>query len=875
MEGTARTSGLTSAEAARLERKYGYNEIPELMTVSPLDIFLRQIKGNFLLYLLIGAAILAFFAGDHIAVYTILAIVVVVIGTGFAQEYKAEQAIKFLKGMVIPVSTVIRDGKRRVIQSRNLVPGDVVLLVAGEKIPADCLVLDENELHIDESILTGESKGVEKIVARDLKHYKDENALFMGSLILNGSCTGLVIHTGMNTEFGKIARMISTAEKELPLRAKINKLAKFMIIVAIVFSVLVGLLITIRSYPMSEDSFLEMIVVVIALAVAAFPEGIPVVLTTTLAAGAYQMAKKNAIVNRMSIIETLGETTVICADKTGTLTKGEMTVKKVFYDKKLIDVGGVGYEATGGFLVGKKRIDPRKDKTLSLLLRTSVLCNDAIIEKTGRDEEYNTTGTPTEAALLIMSAKAGVFREDIGGERLAEIPFSSERKSMFVIYPEKNRRTVYGKGAPEVVLTKCEFIMNAGGVKRLTPTVKRRILGVNKRLGRKGYRTLAIVYKSNTGKDDTERGLVFLGLVAMEDPPRQEVADAIAKCGIAGIKVKMITGDNKETAVTIAKRIGIRGEVTDGAELEEMTDEELSDKINNIGVFSRVKPEQKLRIVKALKSAGEVATMTGDGINDAPALKGAHIGVAMGRRGTDVAREASDLILKDDNFSTIVYAISEGRSIFENVRKFITYQLSCNYAELLIIFLAIMIGFPLPLLALQILFMNLVTDDLPAITLGFTRNSESAMLAKPRKNSSIMNKELLVYLLVAGSVMIAGTLGMFAYALYFMHAGIAASRTVALVTLIILEISNAFNFRSFKKLVYRSSIRDNKYLVYASIVSLLATIMIVYSPLNVAFSTVPISIYYWIAAVALAALIVVSVDILKKLLRNRIADRYL
>ena len=552
--------GLIQKEAIRKLKEYGPNEIRELTHISPFQILLRQIKNNFIIYLLFVAALLSFFVGKSITGYAIFGVIIVVILVGFFQEYRAEKAIKALKQMIMPISIVIRNGKEVEIPSREIVPEDLIVLRTGEKVPADCFILEERELRVNESVLTGESQEIKKFEAKNEKDCKKENLIFMGTYVVNGRCIAKVLHTGMNTEFGKIAGMISKAEKELPLQKKVNHMAKYLVFIAIIVSVLTGSIMLIRSAPFSYDLFVDVLIVVIALSVAAFPEGLPVVLISTLASGAYGMAKKNAIVNRMSIIETLGETTVICADKTGTITMGEMTVKEIFFDDKLFDVTGVGYEADGEFIQNNKKIDIQKNIPLNLLLKTAVLCNDAKIERKGTDKEYNIRGTPTEASLLIMSAKAGIFREDLQVIRKEEIPFSSERKMMSVLCKERQGNYIYSKGAPEVLINRCDFIQKGDKIIKLDKKEKEKILNFNKKFALKKFRVLALAYKETASfeKNHFENDLIFLGLVALEDPPREEVKDAIKSCKDAGIEVKMITGDNRETAIEIAKEIGLK-----------------------------------------------------------------------------------------------------------------------------------------------------------------------------------------------------------------------------------------------------------------------------------------------------------------------------
>ncbi|MDO8740042.1 MAG: cation-transporting P-type ATPase [Candidatus Woesearchaeota archaeon] len=861
--------GLTKKEAEKRLEKYGVNELRNISKTTPLKILLRQIKSNFMVYLLTVAMLISFFVGKSVIAYTILVIILMVIFTGFIQEYRSERTISALKDMIVPVSIVIRDGKEQEIQSMNLVPGDMILLRNGEKIPADCLLLEEKELRVNESVLTGESKEVSKKIGSE-KKYIDENLVFMGTYIVNGRCVAKVMHTGMNTQFGKIAGLISSIEKELPLQKKVNKIAKYMVVLAIVISVLTGLIMLSRSAVLNEEAILSVLILVIALAVSAFPEGFPVVLITTLATGAHHMAKKNAIVNRMSIIETLGETTIICSDKTGTITKGEMTVRKVFANNTIYEVTGVGYEGKGDFLHNHKRIDANDETALRDLVYNAVLCNDSIIERTGNDMEFRTIGSPTESALSIMGVKAGLFKEDIKFNRIQEIPFNSERKMMSVLCEINKEKVVYSKGALEYLIKKCKFIQKNRTISKLSEAEKKKILWFDKKMTSNSLRTIAFAYKKvNTfAKDQFEEDLVFSGFAGMEDPAREGVKDAISQCHSAGIKVKMITGDNKETALSIAKEIGLHGKIMEGSELDNLTDDELKKVISVISIFARVKPEHKLRIVKALKSNGEIVTMTGDGVNDAPALKEAHIGIAMGKNGTDVSRSVADLTLKDDNFSTIVSAISEGRTIFKNIRKFSTYQLSCNFAELLILFVGVLLspflGWQIPiLLALQILFMNLVTDNLPAITLGFNPSSNESMMEPPRKNSEILNKKLFILLFFTGSLIAVLVLSSYFLVFNVLGATHEYARTVALFSLIGLEIVSAFNFRSFKKGIFNRGVMVNPYLFYASVISLIATFTIIYSPLNNVFETVPLKIDGLLIAVAISLSLAMIFDVLK------------
>jgi len=862
--------GLQDEEVVKLLKKHGKNEIRDISKVSPLEILLRQIKSNGIIYLLLFAMIISFIVGKYITAWVIAIVIFVVITAGFAQEYRAEKAISSLRKMIMPVTIVIRNGKDEEIPSDGLVPGDIVILRNGERIPADCVILENRDLRVDESILSGESKEIKKTTIKNENDVDDKSRLFMGSFIINGKCTAKITATGMKTQFGKIAGMISKAEKELPLQKKLNVISKYTAIIGIGVAIVTGLITLLQIGDLSQETLVEVMILVIAVSVSAFPESLPVVLITTLSAGAHNMARKNAIVNRMSIIETLGETTIICSDKTGTITKGEMTVKKVIIDQREYNVTGIGYEAKGEFFLGNRKFDVKKDDSLSLLLKASVMCNDSKISRTGEDMIYKPIGSPTEAALLIMSAKNKLFKEDLKYDIEEEIPFSSERKQMTVLVKEGKERTIFSKGALEVVLKKSSHIKKQNGIFRLTDKDRKNILNQNANLTKEAFRTLAVAYKKSEFKD-IESDLVFLGILALEDPPREEIREALYICKKSGIKVKMITGDNKETAMAISREIGLKvDQAIDGHELDSIDDDTLDKIINNITIFARVRPEHKLRIVKILKAQGEIVTMTGDGVNDAPALKEAHIGVAMGINGTDVSRSVADLTLKDDNFATIVDAIKEGRTIFNNIKKFVSYQLSCNSAELLIIFvgvlLAPLLGWAVPLLlAIHILFMNLVTSDLPAVTLGLNDPSKDIMDERYRKNKQILHKGIFQLIFFSGIIMALLTLGSFYLSHNIMNQPIEHSRTTALATLILLEIAGAFNFRSFRQGVFNRSPFVNKYLVYASIISILATLAIVYTPLNRIFSTAPIKLTGWLIPIGTAIILILIFDFMKRL----------
>lgn len=854
--------GLTHAEAESALSRFGKNEISDVNKITPLGILFRQVKKNFVIYLLAFTAIISFLVGKDITAYTILAVITLVVVVGFIQEYRAEAAVSALKRMVNQMSVVIRNGKKEEILSSLIVPGDIVILSSGDKVPADAEILASNELRVDESVLTGESVEVSK--------KSGEDKVFMGTFVVNGRAYVRVGETGMNTRFGKIAGMISDTEKSVPLQDKVNRISKYMVGVAITMSLLTGGLMFFRAESLNPETIVNIVILVIAMSVAAFPEGFPVVLITTLATGASRMAKQNAIVNRMSIIETLGETTIICTDKTGTITKGEMTVRDIYLPGRNIKVTGEGYSTNGSFVDGEFSLRPERGDDLYQLLTASVMCNDASIERTGQAATYRVKGTPTEAALLIMGAKGDIFYNQKLYNRIDEKPFSSERKMMSILAESDKSRNVYAKGAPEVILSRVSHVLKNGKIIKITPKIKRDIIRENKKMTAVSLRTLAVAYKPMSKRKSayTENSLVFIGLVGMEDPPRPEAKAAIQAARDAGIKVKMITGDNKDTARVIAGEVGLVGKIMTGRELDEVGDKELGDVIEDIAVFARVRPEHKLRIVNLLKKRGEIVTMTGDGVNDAPALKGAHIGVAMGKNGTDVSRSVADLTLKDDNFATIIYAVKEGRTIFNNIKKFVSYQLSCNLAELMILFVGVLLaplfGWSVPLLlALHILFMNLVTDNLPAITLGLNRSSNDIMSDKPRKSGNILTRPMFFVMVFNGILMGLVTLIVYYVSYNVTGESVETSRTIALVTLIMLEIASAFNFRSFRYGVLTRSLFVNPYLLWASLISFAATLAILYTPLRNTFETTPLALAEWVVAVMAAVFILVVYDLLK------------
>ncbi len=830
--------GLSDEEAVSRLKKYGANEIKGGKKIKPVDIFFRQFK-NFLVIILIIASIFSVFIGEVVDSAVILLIVVLNAVFGFFQEFKAEKSMEALKNLAPQKSTVVRDGKKMEINSKTLVPGDIVILEQGDKVPTDIRLLEVSELKIDESAMTGESVPVKKTVAScKTATLADMKCIaFMGTVVAYGRATGVVVETGMSTEVGKIAHTVHTAPVEsTPLQKALEKFGKNLgtiILIICTFVVLTGFL---RG---SEPAFI--IIMGVALAVAAIPEGLPAVITITLAIGMQRMAKKNAIIRKLQAVETLGSVNVICSDKTGTLTKNEMTIRKIWTNYKIIDVMGQGYEPSGDFLYNGKKIG--QDSNLATLMRVGALCTNAQLKQ---DEKWSVAGDPTEGAIIVTAHKLGMEKELLEQEnpRKKEIPFSSERKMMSTINAHGRGLIMCTKGAPEIVLPKCTKIMCNGVPVKLTEHERKLILNINKDLADHALRVLAIAYKETTLKDK-EDDLIFLGLVGIIDPPRSEVKEAIKTCSEAGIRVVMITGDNRDTAVAIADQLGIKGNVLTGEEIEKLRDK-LVDVVEDIAIYARVNPEHKAIIVEALREKNHIIAMTGDGINDAPALKKANIGVAMNIKGTDVAKEASDMVIMDDNFSSIVAAIKEGRTVYDNIKKFILYLLSSNISEVMIVFSAILIGLTgdagqllLPLTAVQLLWINLITDGFPALALGMDPALDGTMKRKPRDpREKILSGRMLREMFVVGTVMTIIVISLF---VYYIQDPIR-SATISFTTLVLLEMINAMRIRITRGQKFFS----NKKLLLAIGISVLLQLAVVYiTPLQSAFNTLSLNVMDW------------------------------
>ncbi|MCD6457590.1 MAG: cation-translocating P-type ATPase [Thermoproteales archaeon] len=865
--------GLSAEEAAKRLLEYGPNELRKEKGRTKIEIFIGQFK-NILVIILILASILSIAIGETLDAVIITAIVVASAGLGFIQEYRAERAIEALKKLTTPTATVIRDGKEVTIPTKEIVPGDILVLNAGDKVPADARVIEAHNLKVDEASLTGESVAVTKItdpLPEEISVSDRLNMVFAGTAVIYGRGKAVVVATGMSTELGKIAATVQEEKKEeTPLERRMAEIGRLLTILCFTVAALVAAI----GFFVWHKSLLEMTMWAVSLAVAAVPEALPAVVTGALAVGMYRMAKRNAIIRRLPAVETLGSTSIICSDKTGTMTKGEMTVRKIYVIDKTIDVTGSGYEPVGNFKVDGKAIDV--DDELKLLLLASALCSDARLVK--EEEKWTIRGDPTEGALIVAAAKAGIGEKELEVyPRINEIPFSSERKRMTTVHETPNERIVaYMKGAPEVVLGLCDKIVVNGEVRKLTREYEEKILNVNDTLAMQGLRNLAIAYREvdpkeleNTLEENFEKGFTFLGIVGMMDPPRPEVKDAIDRCKQAGIKTVMITGDHKLTAVAVAKELGMfRDEdyVLTGVDLDRIDEEEFEKIVENVKVYARVSPEHKLKIVKALKKKGYIVAMTGDGVNDAPALKAADIGIAMGITGTEVAKEASDMVLADDNFATIVAAVEQGREIYENIKKYLVYLLRCNIAEIMMPLFASLSSLPLPFTAIQYLWINLVTDGLPALALGIDPADPDLMKRPPRdpREGVFTKRDTLLFLILTPLLMTALLLASFYVSLNIIGEELIEARTQIFTSMILMELLLALSCRSLRYPVWKVGIFKNKYLILAILSSIVMQLLILYVPyLHTAFDVTFPFLIDWAVAVVLSLSLFIAVEIMK------------
>lgn len=861
--------GLSSEEAGRRLSEFGSNALRAAVRTSPFELFVAQCKNVFVVILLIATALSAFL-GHGIEAAAIAVIVLFAVILGFLQEYRAEKAIEALRKMAAPIATVLRDGEEEEIFARDVVPGDVLILSSGDKVPADARLIEAVNLKTEEGVLTGESMPVEKHI--DVVRKKDaalgdrKNMVYAGTIVRYGRGRGVATATGMRTEFGSIATMLQNVETEpTPLQKNLDRVGHVLARVALgIVAVIVAIGIA------RGQSFIEMLIFGIALAVAVVPEALPAVVTISLALGVHRMVKRHALIRRLPAVETLGSTSVICSDKTGTLTKDEMTVRKVYVAGQMLDVSGAGYEPHGHFSRDGIAIDPFE--SLIQLLRAGALASDAHLQQHASDGLWHMKGDPTEGALVVVAAKAALHKSDLDDQfpRVQEIPFSAETKRMTTLHAVKGGMIAYAKGAPEMIIETCTRQRTEKGIAPFTANDRKAILNVAKDIAGGALRVLAIAEKPNAELKTAEHDMTFLGLVGMMDPPRVEAKAAVERCQRAGINVVMITGDHPITAAAIARELGIlqNGKSVTGVELDAMNDSELANIIMTIEVYARVSPAHKLRIVAALQQRGKTVAMTGDGVNDAPALAKADIGIAMGIAGTDVTKEAAAMTLTDDNFASIVAAVEEGRGIFSNIKKYIMYLLSSNIGEVGLIAGTALLGLPLPLSAVQLLYVNLATDGLPALALALDPLEKDLMDRPPRdRNKGIFTRPVVTLMMVGGLWSTAVNVGIFLWA-FSTYADLGRAMTMTFASLVLIQFSKAYNFRSDRLSVFHRPFA-NRWLNAAILWELLLLIAIVHIPFfHTIFGTQNLSFAEWMIAGGLAVSVSVVLEVTKYVQRR-------
>jgi Ca2+-transporting ATPase len=854
--------GLTSAEAAKRFLETGPNEIQAVKRISAWEILLEQFK-NILILILLGATAISLVLGHGVESIVIAVIVLFAVLLGFIQEYRAERAIDALRKMAAPTATVLRDGNEVDMPARELVPGDVILLHTGDRIPADARLLEAINLQVEEAALTGESVPVEKHIlplsGDDLPVGDRKNMAYAGTAATYGRGKALVIATGMQTEFGKIAQLLQSVESgKTPLQQNLDKVGTALARAAFVVVAIIVALGLIRGQP-----FVEMLIFGIALAVAVVPEALPAVVTISLAIGVQKMVKRNALIRRLPAVETLGSTSVICSDKTGTLTKDEMTVRIIYTAGEIFDVSGAGYEPIGTFSRNGNSDQPTPE--LKALLTAAALASDVRLVQEG--DIWTIKGDPTEGSLVVAAAKAGLQKPALDAEfpRIHEIPFTSETKRMTTLHQMNGKLKACAKGAPEVILKDCDWLMTVNGEALLDGAGKERLLAVAQDMASDALRVLAIASKSNATLEDAQTGMTFLGLAGMIDPPRPEAKKAIAICEQAGIRPVMITGDHPITAQAVARELGLlkTGRVVTGAELEAMSDVQFEREVETIDVYARVSPAHKLRVVTALQNNGHIVAMTGDGVNDAPALKKADIGIAMGITGTDVTKEAAAMTLTDDNFASIVAAVEEGRGVFGNIKKYLMYLLSSNIGEIGLMAGSALLGLPLPLTAVQILYVNLATDGLPALALAVDPAEKELMKRKPRNpRTGIFTRPVIALMLAGGLWSTMVNLGLFSWA---MNSGRsqAEAMTMTFISLVLIQFFKAYNFRSDRHSVLQRPFA-NKWLNLAVSWETALLLLIVYLPvLHAPFNTYALPWIDWAIVLSLAATVVPVLELVK------------
>ncbi len=846
--------GLSADEVEIRLNEYGKNEIVEKKKISAIKILLSQFH-SFIVYILLAAIVISAAISEYVDSAVILVILIVNAVVGFLQEYKAEKSIQALKKLASQKAVVIRDGKEKEIESIDIVPGDIIKLETGDKIPADSRLIFSMNLETDESSLTGESVPVKKSIEtidQEVEIGDRLNMTYSSTVVTKGKALAVVTGTGMNTEVGKIAKLIEESENgKTPLQEKLDRLGKWIGNITIGISFIVFIIGVITG-----EEMLKMFLAAVALAVAAVPEGLAAVVTISLAIGVRRMVKKNALIRTLHSVETLGSTNVICTDKTGTLTKNEMTVKKIYVNNQTIDVSGSGYEPEGDFNIGGEKLSQKQLEETKFLLKIGLMNNDSKIEK------GKVRGDPTEAALLVSAAKSGLDREkeEAKNPRIDEIGFDSDRKRMTTIHKNENTQIAYVKGAPDIILNICTKIHEDGKVRKITDKDKKSILKANEKFAGSALRVLGFAYKESKEKLK-EDDLIFVGLQAMIDPPREDVRDSIIKCEEAGIRVIMITGDHETTAKAIAEQLDITGDSISGKELDKIND--FSEIVNKVSIFARVNPEHKLKIVKALQANGNIVAMTGDGVNDAPALKKSDIGIAMGKVGTDVAKEASDMILLDDHFTSIVNAVEEGRGVYDNIRKFFALLISGNIGEVAIIFFALLFGLSLPLTATMILLINLVTDGLPATALGVDPFEPNAMKRKPRSRQEPIQKGLSAFIFYYPIIMTATILAIFIFIMKS-TSNLSHAQTGVFLGIAMFELYQSISARSTRYTAFKVGILKNKWLLAAILSSLLIVIAVIYNPtLQSLFGTYALSIKEFISIALISSIGFIFIEIYK------------
>ncbi|MGR3763802.1 cation-translocating P-type ATPase [Rossellomorea sp. NS-SX7] len=857
-------NGLSEEDVSKRRKQFGYNQLEEAEKQSNLLLFFSQFK-DFMVLVLLAATLISGLLGEYIDAIAIIAIVLINGFLGFFQERKAERSLQALKELSAPQVSVLREGSWVKILSKEVIVGDIMRFGSGDRIGADVRLIETNNLEIEESALTGESVPVTKStspVTGDHISLGDlENMAFMGTMVTRGNGIGVVTAIGMKTAMGQIADMLQKAESMItPLQRRLEELGKILITVALILTALVVGVGVIQGH-----DIYTMFLAGVSLAVAAIPEGLPAIVTVALSLGVQRMIKKKAIVRKLPAVETLGCASVICSDKTGTLTQNKMTVTHLWSGGRNWAVTGTGYDPDGQFYSGEERVSPHNQKALNQLLTFGMLCNHA--ELVTREDTFAVDGDPTEGALLVAGIKAGLNREALlqKFKIVKEFPFDSTRKMMSVIVVDQNgKQFSVTKGAPDVLVGNSESILWEDKLQFKTGELAHRVEAAISEMSSNALRNIAIAYKPLNGvkaeslsEKDVEEGITFIGLQGMIDPPRPEVKQAVRECKAAGIKTVMITGDHLLTAKAIASQLGIlkrNDKVLDGKALNEMDVEELQEVVEDVSVFARVSPEHKLKIVKALQNRGHVVAMTGDGVNDAPAIKSADIGVAMGITGTDVAKESSSLVLLDDNFATIKSAIQEGRNIYENIRKFLRYLLASNVGEILVMLFAMLLALPLPLVPIQILWVNLVTDGLPAMALGLDKPEDDVMKRKPRNMNEGVFARGLGWKVVSRGFLI-GLVTLLAFILaYKAHPDhLAYAQTVAFATLVMAQLIHVFDCRSEVSVFSRNPF-GNMYLVWAVISSLVLMLLVIYIPsLQPIFHTVPIEVKDWMLIIGLSS----------------------